>query len=420
MSEMRDKPGIIALMGSGELTATMVEVHKQLLRRSGDHARAVFLDTPAGFQLNVDHIASKAVDYFKARIQHPLRVASYKSAQELETPAAQETFHALRRADYMLIGPGSPTYALEQLQSSTIPNLITQRIEAGACLVTASAAALTVGRLTLPVYEIYKVGRPVHWIEGLDILGHFGLNLVVVPHWNNAEGGNHDTRYCFMGKARLAHLESLLPDSTPILGLDEHTVLIIDLGSQTCTIQGIGQVTLRHKGREQVYTKTDVIPLEQLSENAIAAAGGTKVPAKDKHRSEVPKADDAHWATLHQLEDKVVELLGHNQAEQATHTLLELERHIWNAREKIEEDGGMSAAREVLREIITQFGQHLAARPISYEASIGPMVEALVSLRQKFREQRNWDAGDMIRDVLEKANVIVEDTSDGSRWYIQN
>jgi hypothetical protein len=254
----------------------------------------------------------------------------------------------------------------------------------------------------------------------LDILGHFGLNLVVVPHWNNAEGGNHDTRYCFMGQSRLAQLETLLPESTPILGLDEHTVLIVDLCRQSCTIQGIGHVTLRRKGREKVYTKADDIPFAQFSGDAIPASDGTSAAAPEKHESESLKTEDTHWTTLHQLEDRIVELLSHNHAEQATHTLLELERHIWNAREEIEEDGGMGAAREVLREIITQFGQHLAARPISHEASIGPMVEALISLRQKFREQRNWEAGDMIRDVLGKANVTVEDTPDGARWHIQN
>ena len=43
----------------------------------------------------------------------------------------------------------------------------------------------------------------------MNILGHFGFNLVVVPHWNNAEGGNHDTRFCFMGEPRFKKLESL-------------------------------------------------------------------------------------------------------------------------------------------------------------------------------------------------------------------
>jgi hypothetical protein len=71
--------GLIALMGSGELTATMVEVHKALLGRMTASPRAVFLDTPAGFQLNVDQISQKARDYFKTRIGQSLLIASFKS-----------------------------------------------------------------------------------------------------------------------------------------------------------------------------------------------------------------------------------------------------------------------------------------------------------------------------------------------------
>ena len=51
-------------MGSGELTATMVEVHKGLLDQLPGSPQAAFLDTPAGFQLNVDQISRKAVRIF--------------------------------------------------------------------------------------------------------------------------------------------------------------------------------------------------------------------------------------------------------------------------------------------------------------------------------------------------------------------
>ena len=52
----------------------------------------------------------------------------------------------------------------------------------------ATAAALTLGAFTVPVYEIYKVGEDPHWLEGLDVLGSVGLSVAVVPHYNNAEG----------------------------------------------------------------------------------------------------------------------------------------------------------------------------------------------------------------------------------------
>jgi hypothetical protein len=75
---MAPKKGMIALMGSGELTSTMVEVHKELLAGLVDSAQAVFLDTPAGFELNVDQISQRALDFFRIHVGHPLSVASYK------------------------------------------------------------------------------------------------------------------------------------------------------------------------------------------------------------------------------------------------------------------------------------------------------------------------------------------------------
>jgi hypothetical protein len=177
---MGPEKGMIVIMGSGELTATMVEVHKELLGRFGPAAKAVFLDTPAGFQLNVDQISQKAQEYFQAHIQQPLAIASYKSNDAISPFEAEQAYQTLREADFVLIGPGSPTYAVQQWRQSAIPQILSGRIKDGGCLVAASAAALTVGRFTLPVYEIYKVGQDLHWVDGMDILKEFGFNLVVL------------------------------------------------------------------------------------------------------------------------------------------------------------------------------------------------------------------------------------------------
>ena len=82
---------------------------------------------------------------------------------------------------------------------------------------------------SLPVYEIYKVGEELHWIEGLDLFNFYGLKLVFIPHWNNNEGGAElDTSRCFMGQERFMRLIEMLPDEVTIVGLDEKTALIID------------------------------------------------------------------------------------------------------------------------------------------------------------------------------------------------
>ena len=154
-------------MGSGELTTTMVEVHKELLRKLGSAPRAAFLDTPAGFQLNVDQISQKAVEYFRSRVERPMSVASFKS-KETSTPyEAEQAFHTLRNSDFILIGPGSPTYAVRQWLQTPIPEILTKRVENGGCLVAASAAALTVGRFT-PAGVRDLQGRPGDPLGGGD------------------------------------------------------------------------------------------------------------------------------------------------------------------------------------------------------------------------------------------------------------
>src|SRR5213079_2195859 len=122
-----------------------------------------------------------------------------------------------------------PSYALRQWQCTRVPELLADKLREGGAVVFASAAALTLGRLTVPVYEIYKVGGDVAWLDGMNLLAEAGLSAAVIPHYNNAEGGTHDTRYCYLGERRLAAFEAMLPHDGWVLGVDEHTALIVDL-----------------------------------------------------------------------------------------------------------------------------------------------------------------------------------------------
>ena len=103
---MSDAQGTIVLMGSGELTATMVEVHKEVLASLADQPRPVFLDTPAGFQLNVDQLSHKAADYFQNHVQQSMSIASFKSNETTTAYEAEQAYHTLREGNYILIGPG--------------------------------------------------------------------------------------------------------------------------------------------------------------------------------------------------------------------------------------------------------------------------------------------------------------------------
>jgi peptidase E len=403
-------------MGSGELTATMVEVHKELVTGLGSDPKAFFFDTPAGFQLNVDQLSQRAIEYFRDKVGCSMSVVSFKS-KNIPLLEAEEAFRALKKADYILVGPGSPTYALRQWQGTPIPGVLKQRIERGACLVAASAAALTVGRFTLPVYEIYKVGQELQWVEGLDILGDFGLNTVVVPHWNNAEGGTHDTRFCFMGERRFRLLESMLPEDVGILGLDEHTACIIDLDREEVSIKGIGTVTLRYRSSERIFSRGERFPLSVLSGeayDAIQAENPPEIPASQ----EAPRSEESDfWTTVRVLEAVFQRGLD-NDIRDAVNALLDLDRHIWQAQQKNENPEFISQARELLREFIVLLGTRMESLPRSRQECIAPLVEELLALRAFFRENNQWHESDAIRECLKRVNIEVDDTREGYRWRL--
>ena len=64
---MAEPPGchILAVMGSGETSPTMVTVHRALAARlTANRPRAILLETPYRFQENADDISARAVAYF--------------------------------------------------------------------------------------------------------------------------------------------------------------------------------------------------------------------------------------------------------------------------------------------------------------------------------------------------------------------
>ena len=405
--------GIIVLMGSGELTSTMVEVHKDLLGRLGPAARAVFLDTPAGFQLNADQLSQRAVDYFKTHVHRELDVASLKAYDSGRTYGAEKAFQTLRAADFVLIGPGSPTYAVRQWRQSPVSDILQKRIEGGACLIAASAAALTVGSFTLPVYEIYKVGEDLHWVEGLNLLGHFGICAAVIPHWNNAEGGTHDTRFCYMGEPRFRQLEKMLPPEALVIGLDEHTACIMDLERDEAQVKGIGRVVVRTRTMEAAFAKGEHFPLALLrGETAAHDQRLSSLQPEPMQNKEAAPQEASFWQQVHGLQDAFRQGLSGNSWEETTGALLSLDDAIWKAHEQGESEEFISQAREALRDMLADLGKRLGAAP-----DVAPLVDGLIALRSRLRDEKKWQEADALRLCLEQAGITIEDTPDGTQWH---
>jgi hypothetical protein len=283
--------------------------------------------------------------------------------------------------------------------------------------VAASAAALTVGRFTLPVYEVYKVGEELHWVEGMNVLGRFGFNLVVVPHWNNAEGGTHDTRFCYMGEPRFRKLESLLPGGSSVLGLDEHTACLIDLESEEALIRGIGRVILRRDGAERSFEKGERFPLDVLRGGSAGEGWRREAPAAIDVEASTETEEASFWDEIHRIEAAFQQGLESGDSGQTTNALLELDRTIWEAQQALESGEFISQARDILREMIVSLGVKLSAD----RDRVGcpePLVEELLALRERFRQRKQWQDADAIRDSLQRVSIVIEDTEEGPRWHL--
>jgi hypothetical protein len=293
-----------------------------------------------------------------------------------------------------------------------------KRLDSDACLVAASAAALTVGRFTLPVYEIYKVGQDQHWVEGINVLGRFGFDLVVIPHWNNAEGGTHDTRFCYMGEPRFRRLESLLPDDVSIFGLDEHTACLLDLEKEEAVIKGIGRVTLRRRGAEMVFEKGDRFSFEVLRGGEFGEGWKRATPESTHSEPASDTTKESFWDRIHAIQAAFHAGLEKHDPKETTTALLELDRTIWEAQQDLENEEFISQARDTLREMIVRLGMGLQSSSENGVDCLASLVDGLLDLRDSFRQNKQWKEADAIRKAMKHAKIAVEDTKKGPLWRV--
>jgi cyanophycinase-like exopeptidase len=420
---MSGLPRILTVMGSGETTPTMTRVHRAVLERLGDRpVPAVVIDTPYGFQENADDITERTLDYFRTSVGAPFAVASYRSA-DADALTRETAVTRIREARLVFAGPGSPSYALRQWSGSEIPRLLARKLEEGGAVTMASAAALTLGRFTIPVYEIYKVGEAPRWLPGLDLLAPLGLPVAVVPHYDNAEGGNHDTRFCYLGERRLRVLEAELPDDVFILGVDGHTALVLDVDAGTASVLGLGTVTVRKNGRSTVFAAGSEPAIADL----IAAALETgSASAADATTAASPVASGVVESPPRLLREEVAELervfnasLAECDAQAAVRAILALEETIQAWAGDTDQSDALATARSTLRGAVVCLGE-MAVEGVHDPAElIGPFVDALLAERVRARDARDWAAADAIRDRLLAAGVELHDTPDATTWELR-
>ena len=407
---------ILAIMGSGETSPTMVKTHRQLIGRL-TQPNAVVLDTPYGFQENAPELALRAVEYFDVSVNTVISPLGLTRMIDADPLVVQQGLSALTDADYVFAGPGSPTYALRQWKNTQVSHILHEKLQRGGIVTFASAAALTLGTRTVPVYEIYKCGEEPYWLEGLNLLSELGIPAVVIPHYNNAEGGHHDTRFCYLGEARLHMLEQLLDEGEYVLGIDEHTGIVIDLNERTAEVVGNGVVTLRVKGNSTTFASGAVLSLEQLQNPTVTPSA---TPPPSVVVQEVPEVVATSLvAVAQQRRDEFESALAAGDANGATRAVLELENDIklWSADTLTGSDA--DAAREILRSMIVKLGTAATGGLEDPRERVAPYVEALLAIRKIVRAEKRFDLSDIVRDALALAHIEVRDTPDGVEWLLQ-
>jgi hypothetical protein len=421
-------PRILAIMGSGETAPTMVTTHRRLTSLLPSPVKAVVLDTPYGFQENAPELAAKAVEYFKTSINVDLVVAGLVRLHDThltaDPVAIERGLRALSDADYIFAGPGSPTYALRQWAGSSVARIMIDKLTNGGIVTFASAAALTLGKATVPVYEVYKVGQDVQRLDGLDILACIGINAAVIPHYDNTEGANHDTRFCYLGEARLQMFESLLDPDTFVLGVDEHTGLVIDIDTATATVVGNSNVTIRLRSESFVYPTGSVIPLSLLQSPFSLLTGSGDVSSSQSVAT-APVAPSASTTQPDSLEAELAEsikqfdqAMEQRDALTAVRAVLALEQAMQNWSIDTLQSDVLVRARGTLRSMISQLGDAAVGGVRDPREVVAPYIEAMLSVRTTVRAEKRFDLSDVIRDVFASLHVEVRDTPTGVEWSI--
>lgn len=385
--------GRLVLMGSGEMAPGLVATHRAAMAAAGAESIAI-LDTPYGFQENADQLTGKILDFFDLSLGRRGEVASLRlpGAGTLEVETMLST---VRRSRYVFSGPGAPTHALRVWSGTGITDALAEVILGGGAVCFASAAALCLGTRTMPVYQIYKVGDPPHWHRGLGVTDRLGLRMAIVPHWNNREGGTHDTSRCYIGLRRLREMARHLDHG--ILGIDEHTAITLDFSTGRATVTGVGGVSVigphgTHLGEDEPRVESgEGIDIRELGR--LLGTGDPPVSVPDAGRESTRDFRAA---------------MDESDAPGVVAALLEFEA--------ASPAGRGAAFRSALVELVGPLERGF--RPRAEE--VGPFVDLLLETREWLRRDGRYDEADRIRDMLSALGVAVEDHAGGATWGLRD
>src|SRR5260370_3825499 len=102
----------------------------------------------------------------------------------------------------------------------------------------------------------------------------------MVTHGNNQEGGEElDASHSFMGQERFERLLGLLPSDVDVVGIDEHTALMLDFAAGLAVVFGRGGGSWLRDGATTRLDAGASLPLAALG-----------LPARPQSMEDIPQA----------------------------------------------------------------------------------------------------------------------------------
>ena len=234
--------GLIALVGAGEYLPVMNEVDRHLLasvRTDGRIPKVVCLPTAAGqegeesvgrwLKMGEEHFKSLGADV------HPLHIIDRASADDPQFEPILES------ADLIYFSGGNPLYLYETMKGSRAWAAAQKAWSRGAVYAGCSAGAMILAR-RLPNFRRVGMGT----VDGFGIMP----SDYVMPHFNNAGPFKFIVNLLRRG----------MKDSEYMLGIDENTALVGQLGGQW-KVLGESKVHLLTRKRTRIFSAGETVPL---------------------------------------------------------------------------------------------------------------------------------------------------------------
>jgi len=97
-------------------------------------------------------------------------------------------------------------------------------------------------------------------------------------------------------------------------------------------------------------------------------------------------------------------------------SILDLETAIRDWSADTEQDEGTDLARDVLRGLVIRLGEAATDGLRDPDDVMRPLVDPLLSLRERLRDGAAYQTADEIRNIVAEAGIEVHDTDAGPEW----